>query len=232
MKRITKAPDERRNELITTANQLFFTKGYEATSVNDIVKAVGVAKGTFYHYFESKTAVLEALVDNMMSENAKIMDVIVDEDGPTALEKWHKLFEMVGSWKLEHKPELLELAKFMRRDDNALMTKKFEEKSKNIASPRITKIIQQGIDEGVFKTSFAKETAEVIFSLNSGVSQSIVPILLNPEQYDDPLDLLRRKFAAIQAALERILDAPPGTMKFVNEENLAEWYDYLEESRE
>jgi hypothetical protein len=47
MTRIVKAPDERRSELIATAQQLFYTKGYERTSVSDIVKAVGVAQGTF-----------------------------------------------------------------------------------------------------------------------------------------------------------------------------------------
>lgn len=61
MTRITKAPDERRMELFNAAQALFFTKGYEKTSVKDIVKQVGVAKGLFYYYFESKQALLEAL---------------------------------------------------------------------------------------------------------------------------------------------------------------------------
>ncbi len=49
MARIVKAPDERRTEFIETAQALFYTKGYERTSVNDIIEAVGVSKGAFYY---------------------------------------------------------------------------------------------------------------------------------------------------------------------------------------
>lgn len=50
MARTTKEPEERRRELIACAQTLFYTKGYEGTSVSDIVNAVGVAQGTFYYY--------------------------------------------------------------------------------------------------------------------------------------------------------------------------------------
>lgn len=61
MPRITKSPDERRNELIDAAEMLFIENGYDQTSVSDIVKKVNVAQGTFYYYFnprktESNTA--------------------------------------------------------------------------------------------------------------------------------------------------------------------------------
>ncbi|GIO30333.1 MULTISPECIES: TetR/AcrR family transcriptional regulator [Paenibacillus] len=54
MPRITKNPKERRNEILNAAMELFNTKGFEQTSVSDIVKKIGVAQGTFYYYFQSK----------------------------------------------------------------------------------------------------------------------------------------------------------------------------------
>ena len=57
MTRIVKAPDVRRSELIACAQRLFYSMGYENTSVSDIVNEVGVAKGTFYYYFKSKQAI-------------------------------------------------------------------------------------------------------------------------------------------------------------------------------
>jgi len=69
MPRISKSPDERRSELVAAAQQLFHTKGYERTSVGDIVKAVGVAQGTFYYYFGSKQAILEALVAELTAQH-------------------------------------------------------------------------------------------------------------------------------------------------------------------
>lgn len=55
-----KKGDARRGELLAAAEKLFYTKGYENTSVQDILDAVGFSKGGFYHHFDSKLAVLEA----------------------------------------------------------------------------------------------------------------------------------------------------------------------------
>ena len=225
MVRITKAPDERKNELIMTAQQLFFTKGYERTSVNDIVKAVGVAKGTFYHYFDSKTAVLEALVENLIDESIAIMHDIVDDPSLPTLEKWHKLFGVLGSWKLDHKTEMLEITRFMARDDNVLLAKKIQQKTLDLVSREIAKIIQQGVDEGVFDTPLVEETAEVILALNLGIREPLVPLILNPERFDNPLEIARRKFTAVQTAIERILGAPSGSMIYVDEEILRAWFE-------
>ncbi|HBT17621.1 MAG TPA: TetR/AcrR family transcriptional regulator, partial [Firmicutes bacterium] len=60
--RITKEYDERRNEILDTAEELFNMKGYDKCTVNDILKAVGIARGTFYYYFKSKEEVLDAIV--------------------------------------------------------------------------------------------------------------------------------------------------------------------------
>ena len=70
--RIVKEHDERKNEIIDTAAALFELKGYEQCSVNDILTAIGIAKGTFYHYFKSKEEVLDAVI-------AKTMDQITQQ---------------------------------------------------------------------------------------------------------------------------------------------------------
>lgn len=59
--RTVKKPEERRWELIHAATELFSEHGYEKTSVNDIIQKIGVAKGTFYHYFKSKEEIADFL---------------------------------------------------------------------------------------------------------------------------------------------------------------------------
>ena len=68
MARIVKEYDARHAEFLDVAQTLFFSKGYEQTSVQDIINTVGVAKGTFYHYFRSKVEVLDALVQRMFEQ--------------------------------------------------------------------------------------------------------------------------------------------------------------------
>ncbi|AMP21228.1 hypothetical protein AZF37_08760 [endosymbiont 'TC1' of Trimyema compressum] len=68
MVRISKAPEERRREIILTARKLFFEKGYNNTSIKDIVGALGVAQGLFYYYFKSKEEVFKATMEEYADE--------------------------------------------------------------------------------------------------------------------------------------------------------------------
>lgn len=60
--RIIKEADIRKNEILDAAGILFTEKGYDNTSVTDIMNAVGIAKGTLYHHYKSKEDILNALI--------------------------------------------------------------------------------------------------------------------------------------------------------------------------
>jgi len=87
MARVTKSPEERREEIITTAQKLFITKGYAETSVGDIVKTIGVAQGTFYYYFKSKEEVVNAIIDGYVNEIIARTTTIMENPAMTPLKK-------------------------------------------------------------------------------------------------------------------------------------------------
>ena len=58
-------PDARRAQLLESARSVFARAGYHQTSVSDIISEAGVARGTFYNYFESKRAVFQAVLDDL-----------------------------------------------------------------------------------------------------------------------------------------------------------------------
>ncbi|MBM4625244.1 TetR family transcriptional regulator, partial [Micrococcus sp. JV4] len=64
--RTVKHPEERKNDILNAAEKLFSTKGYQQTTIIDILKAVGIAKGTFYYYFTSKEEVMDAIIDRII----------------------------------------------------------------------------------------------------------------------------------------------------------------------
>lgn len=64
--RISKDPEVRKKEIMEKAKELFIKDGYSKTSVDNLMKEVGVAKGLFYYYFKSKDALLETLEDDFM----------------------------------------------------------------------------------------------------------------------------------------------------------------------
>jgi AcrR family transcriptional regulator len=226
MARTVKAPDVRRSELITTAQELFYTKGYESTSITDIVKSVGVAKGTFYYYFDSKQAILETLVDELVTQVVAILQEIVADETLTAIPKWTQAFQIIGNWKLEQKADLMAMARVMQQADNVLLLHKMQTQSVQMVPPELAKIIAQGVDEGVFTTTFVEESAELSLSIVQAFSNAFTNILLYPDNYDDPVALAERKLAAAEAAIERVLGAPSGSLPLIDTKSFAAWFEY------
>ena len=58
-----KEAEERRNEILDAADELFGQKGFDGTSTNDILEKVGIARGTLYYHFKSKEDIMDSLVD-------------------------------------------------------------------------------------------------------------------------------------------------------------------------
>src|SRR5699024_10233971 len=85
--RITKKPDERRNEILDVAEELFITKGYAATTITDIIGEIGIAKGTFYYYFSSKENVMHAVVIRFVEKAVVDVSKIVNDTELTAPKK-------------------------------------------------------------------------------------------------------------------------------------------------
>lgn len=224
MTRTVKAPDERRSELITAAQQLFYTKGYENTSVSDIVKAVGVAHGTFYYYFDSKMAVVEAIVEQAVIHSRAIFHDIVADETLTAIPKWQKAMQVTGNWKVAHKAELLEVGRMIMSDENVLLQHKMRSEVLKMTAIELARIIAQGVDEGVFRTQLIEESAELIATVIASLSETVGELLYNPEAYQNPTLIVERKQAAVQNAVECILGAPSGSLPIIDRQTINAWF--------
>ena len=225
MARVTKDPDERRRELIACAQKLFYSKGYERTTVGDIVDELGVAKGTFYYYFGSKLAILEAMVDELARQSVALLHVIVADEKLPVLEKWARAFQVVAAWKAERKAELLAMLHVMHMEENLLLRYKMQARAVQLLSPDFARIIAQGVEEGVFETEFVEESAGITLSIMQSLADPLYEILLNPANYQDPVALVQRHYAAVETAIERVLGAPPGSLSFVDAQTIAVWFE-------
>jgi AcrR family transcriptional regulator len=168
--RITKDPKVRRNELIVAAETLFKEKGCEQTSISDIVKKVGVAQGTFYYYFESKDAVLDAVLDHyLMYRLEPAAKRIMEDDSLAALQK----LQLVINTSLTMYSGERNLIEFLHSDENFVSHQKYMLKIRQTFVPLITKIVEKGIEEGVFNLKYTAETVELMLVMFIHLHDSI-----------------------------------------------------------
>jgi AcrR family transcriptional regulator len=224
MARIVKTPHERRSELIACAQKLFYTKGYETTSVRDIVDEVGVAKGTFYYYFDSKQAILEAMVKDLTEESVALLHPIVADQSLPVLEKWTQAFRVVADWKTAQKSEMLALLRAMQKDENSLLQYKLRTQSVQMLSPEFARIISQGVEEGVFETEYVEDSAEIALTIMQTLYDTYVQVLLKSGDHENPVALARRRIRSVETAIERVLGAPRGSLSLIDEQTFAAWF--------
>ena len=108
--------DRRLAGLLDAAAALFVEKGVSATSIEDIAARAGVAKGTFYHYFHDRAAMLEALRKRYSQRYADLVEAAIDacapQDWPARLAAWIRatVNEYLDSYALHdaifHDPEV------------------------------------------------------------------------------------------------------------------------------
>lgn len=157
--RIVKEHDERRNEIITTAEEFFLTKGFNKTTVNDILKRIGIAKGTFYHYFVSKEEVLEAVIGQIIDQEI-LRAKEIQQSNDTALEKLITFLSQ-NNQEDTRKEEIVD--KF-QMPENALMKQRALEETINQVCPVLAEIIEAGRQQGEFRTEHPLESIQFLIA--------------------------------------------------------------------
>jgi len=213
----------RRNEILDIARRLVYTKGYEQMSIQDILDALKISKGAFYHYFDSKQALLDGLIDRMMDEADQILRPIVEDDSLPAIEKMRRYFDTGGRWKASQKTFMLNLLRVWHDDANILMRQKQETAAMKRIAPMLTQIIKQGIAEGSFTTQHPEQFGSMLVGLSRGFEDQIVDIMLAEKPPPDSLEQLEAALGAYSESLERILGAPAGSLPLGDIELLKEW---------
>ena len=216
MTRIIKNHDERKAEFLDTAQELFFTKGYEQTAVETIIKKMGLSKGTFYYYFKSKEDLLDALIERLSEKILEEVKKIADREDLDAITKLNRAYAVTRSVKLENFELLKVLMKVIYDDKNIVFRFKIYRSSIEIMVPEFSKIIRQGIKEKAFNTPYPDEAARLIFEIAYTFSERIPHLILGSDKNLKNLDKAEKEFRVYENAIERIIGAEEGTVKIVN----------------
>jgi len=216
MTRIIKKYDERKREFLNTAQELFFTKGYEQTSVEAIIKKMRLSKGTFYYYFKSKEDLLDQLTCKMGEKILEEVKKIADREDLDAVAKLNKAYAVTGNIKLENIELLKVLIEVLYNDRNLFFRYKIFLKFTELITPEFTKIIRQGVNEKLFNTPYPEEAARLIFEIANTFSGQIPTLIIDLDENPENLKKVEREFKVYENAIERIIGAKEGTFNIVN----------------
>ncbi|MGH2466601.1 MAG: TetR/AcrR family transcriptional regulator [Candidatus Limnocylindrales bacterium] len=215
----------RRDAFVDAAERLIDTKGYQQLSVQEVLDALGASKGAFYHYFDSKAALLEAVVDRMADDALETVASLVADPNVPALAKLQGVFGGIARFKADRRELVLAVLDVWLSDDNAIVREKLRRIVVTRMVPVLAAILRQGAAEGMAPASTPEDTARVVASLIQGASDTAVELYVARQAGTVSFAVVERTLGAYAAAFERILGLPAGSLAFLSGETLHPWYD-------
>jgi AcrR family transcriptional regulator len=217
------AHEARRNAILDAAQRAIETRGYEQMAIADLVNELRISSGAFYHYFDSKPALLEALVERTGNQIEQLVLPIVQDATSDTLSKLQRFFAALDHWKRAHKDLVLASLRVWYGDENAIMRHKLYLARVKRLTPWLEEMIRQGVAEGALTTPYPDQAARMVISLLEDLGYATSEILLADAHSPDDLPQLARILMACADGLERLLGAPTGSMPQVSQADLLEW---------
>ncbi|WP_078786302.1 TetR/AcrR family transcriptional regulator [Eubacterium ruminantium] len=161
--RVVKSAEERKNEILDVAEQLFAEKGFDNASTNDIIKRIGIARGTLYHHFKSKEEILDAIVNRITNAGiARAKIIVSDKTIPLQDRLTGIILALNVSGDVQE-----EVFEQIHKPQNALLHQKMQEQLLSGVVPIITTLIEEGNEIGLFDSKYPAEAAEMIMIYSS-----------------------------------------------------------------
>ena len=214
----------RREAFLDVAQRLIQSSGYEQMSVQDILQELDASKGAFYHYFDSKTALLEAVVERMVVAVTATLEPMVDDPDLPAVQKLEGIFSGIARWKSDRKELMLALVQVWLSDENAIVRERSRHVTGKRLTPLLARIVQQGQAEGTFSATSAEHTAAVLVALMLGLNEAAGQLLVARQAGAVSFDHVVRTIAAYAEAFERILGLPAGSWPAIDTPTLHYWF--------
>lgn len=188
----------RKKELLNIAYKLFMTKGYENTSVDEIIAEAKIAKGTYYYYFESKEATLEKVIEMMIEEECKKANEILQSN----LSVQEKILGIIIS--MRPNTEELKIQEAINIPENIVMHQKINKKIIEVITPLLTEVIEEGKKQNIFDCDNVKERIEIILIITNNLFDA-------NEQNSRKLNIYIEIFIDL---IEKLLGAKKGSIDF------------------
>ena len=189
--------EKRRQKLLEIAYDLFLKKGYEETSIEDILAEAQIAKGTYYYYFQSKEQMLEEVIGMMISAETENAKKILD----SPMSAPAKIVGIISALRPLETEAPIEQE--LHRPENYMLHQKAQRRLLGAIIPLLSKVVEQATDEGLFRCTNIPERVKIL-------------LIISIELFDDDSFTDNDIEVYIDIA-EKILGAEKGTMDFIKQ---------------
>ena len=212
--------EETRQEMLAVAERLFCTKGYEATSVQDILNVLHISKGGFYHHFTSKEEVLNTLCRMRAEKAGERADGLLQ--GVTApMERLNILLHGFMPLRREEIPFMNMLLPLLRSPEGRTMGLCYQEALADVFLPLIDREINAAQEQTVIYPPVADVASIVLHLINScwlDVALGLINCTKNAQMHDTVA--LLAILNSYRRSVEVLLDAPFGSVEILR---IDEW---------
>ena len=189
--------ERRKQELLKIAYRMFIQKGYEETSIDEIIAEAHIAKGTYYYYFPSKEATLEEVINMMINGEVERAKAMLSAPIPVP----QKLVGVITSLRPEQGETNISDA--LNQKENIIMHEKISRRIVDEAVPLLAEVVCEGIAQGLFACDHIEERVRMILIMsqhlfdNGNFSEGDIKVFID--------------------MVEKTLGAPPDTLGFIRQ---------------
>jgi AcrR family transcriptional regulator len=220
--RIVKAPDVRRSEILEAAMRLFIERGYDATSINHIIGRAGISKGAFYHHFQSKEDLIEALAARYAEEAAAATRPILEDESLDPFSRLSAFLNSMRERKMDQAAELRTTFEPLFRPENLQLYHRSQKAIVDIVRPILAEIIAQGIEEKCFDVPDADAAADVLLGLMVSTRDMLVDLYGAGSELErrQHFDRIIRRMRYLGTVMDRVLGVPEGSIELADEQTM------------
>lgn len=208
MSTTTLSASARRQQIMDAAQQLFLTKGYEAATVEDVLAAVGIAKGTLYHHFRSKEAILEAIVARTCEEVAQRALQAAQATKDARLSAPQRLTAVLAAARADQ--EDIDLSQQIQATGNMRFHLMSMTQAFSRLHPVLTQVVADGVAAGELSSTDPAGDVEVILAAGMTLLEGGV---FSPTDLDGPAQAVAaRRQAALVRTAATLLGTDPASL--------------------
>lgn len=203
-----KKGDLKRGIILETAEKLFFEKGYEQTSIQDILDQLSLSKGGFYHHFTSKEAILAEICENHVISGLSRLNMELSGVRNGLMDKLNLLLRKVSMFERDNTAFAALLLKVCYVDGDVRIRDRMRSVTLSQLKPHMDEVIAEGVKSGEIFVRNPGQITAIVLGMVDQVNDSACRILAaspdNPECIIEIADRLN----ACRDAVEMLLGAP------------------------